>query len=164
MGKTDHVVMGNNSLRCLNCGREQPLDFSQGIGIGAMVGLSKGFGKDHAKCKPSEDGRARYMYKTPGEWLESWDTGLSSMTIYNFMQRGQTIAPDMPHDPADFGRCYRLLQVAPEWRTRMADMGAAIPAWSKLCDAWSELEALYEEEHPLERAPKLYARLQELRR
>lgn len=164
MGKTEHVVMGNNSLRCLNCGDESFLNMSRGLSINMMLGLSKGFSKDHARCKPTARGRERFEYTTPGGWLKSWDTGQSSLTIYGFMDSGRTINVSVPHDPADFGRCYRLLKVAPAWRARMWEMGAEIPAWSKLCDAWSELETLFEEESPSGECPKLYARIQELGR
>ena len=67
-----------------------------------------------------------------------------------------------PHDPDDFGRCHRLLQAFPEWRSRLDEMRAH-PGWGPLVDAWSELEALYAEEIQSGKAPKLYARMCALR-
>lgn len=162
--KQGHVVLGNNSLRCLNCGDEHHLDLASGISLRMMAGLAEGYSKDHRSCKPSSVGRARFEYTTPEQWAKSWDTGQSSMTIYNFMARGIVSRPEIPHDPSDFGRCYRLLKVAPEWRARMAEMGAVIATWTPYADAWDELERLFEEESPTGMAPILFARLQELAR
>jgi hypothetical protein len=67
-----------------------------------------------------------------------------------------------PLDPADFGRCQRLLKAFPEWRERIREM-AVYPGWAGLVGAWDMLEALYAEERPKGAAPKLYARMQELR-
>ena len=56
---------------------------------------------------------------TPIEWLMSGDTGISSETICAVMtgsKKGGVFGADIPHDVADFGRCYRLLKNFPEWR------------------------------------------------
>lgn len=66
-------------------------------------------------------------------------------------------------DPADFGRCYRLLKIMPSWRPRLPEVAALFPKWTGLVSAWDELTALYEEELPRRRCPKLYVRMQELR-
>ena len=98
-------------------------------------------------------------------WLTNGDTGISSETIwYMLTGRGRPPAQrfDVPHDPADFGRCYRLLRVMPAWRARLPEVAAAFPAWSPLVEAWDELTALYEQELPTRTAPKLYRRMQEL--
>jgi hypothetical protein len=69
-----------------------------------------------------------------------------------------------PYDPDDFGRCYRLLALAPEWRARIAEMAAYGDEWAALSAAWDELTALYEAEAPSHTgtAPKLYFRMREL--
>src|SRR5579883_2914857 len=89
--KNDHVVMGDNSVCCLNCGREQLLAFP--ISLNVMVAAGEAFGKDHRSCKPSEGGRKRFEFSTPSEWLESWDTGSSSKTIFRALAG---YAPDRP--------------------------------------------------------------------
>lgn len=157
-----HVVLGNNSLRCLNCGDEYHIDMAQGISLGMMAGMARGYAADHRKCKPSVAGRARFEYTTPEQWARSWDTGMSSMTIYNFMQTGLTQRAATPSDPSDFGRCYRLLKVAPEWRERLCEMAEAIEVWRPLVLVWAELEKLFEEESPSGKCPRLFARMQEL--
>lgn len=65
------------------------------------------------------------------EWLLGHDTGISSLTICAVLSGKHGIAAevarghfgaDIPHDPADFGRCYRLLQAIPEWRARLEEV------------------------------------------
>jgi hypothetical protein len=106
----------------------------------------------------------------PGDWPHCGDTGLSSSTIWCVMT-GQVAMPgrsrfdvgDTPADPDDFGRCFRLLERFPGWKARMPEVAAKYPAWAGLVAAWDELEALYAQERPTGTAPKLYARMQELR-
>lgn len=161
--KADHVVPGGSGFRCLNCGTEQPLAYP--IDLNTWAGAAKGFTKTHRSCKPSERGAARFRYENPLQWLNSWDTGVSSLTIfYVFQGHGRPDRPDVPHDPDDFGRCYRLLKVAPpEWRANLSRVAERYPAWAPLVARWDELERLYEEELPNGKAPKLYALMRELR-
>lgn len=161
----EHVVLGNNSLRCLNCGDEYHINMQGRVSAIMFMGLARGYGDDHRACKPSARGRARFEYTTPEQWAQSWDTGSSSLTIYNFFRSiggRDGDRAEVPHDPSDFGRCYRLLKVAPEWRERLSDLGVAIPKWDRLVADWSSLELLFEEESPSGQCPKLYARIQEL--
>lgn len=99
-------------------------------------------------------------------WLRNGDTGLSSETIWSVMMgqypSRQHWRPTTPSDPSDFGRCYRLLEVMPEWRGRLEEVAEKYPEWRGLVDAWDELTALYEEELPSGTAPKLYERMHEL--
>lgn len=99
-------------------------------------------------------------------WLQNGDTGISSRTIwYTLMHRNFPPRdwPDIPADPDDFGRCYRLLKVMPEWRARLPEVALRFPSWKPLVDAWDELTLLYEKELPTGRATNLYQRMQELR-
>lgn len=113
----------------------------------------------------------------PNEWILSSDTGVSSKTIWAVMM-GVAIAPgqrcgfasrtldltyDIPFDPADFGRCHRLLKLFPDWRSGIARMGEIFPKWKPMADRWDELERLYEEERPSGKCPKLYDLMKTLR-
>lgn len=112
---------------------------------------------------------------TPEQWIVGDDTGVSSKTIWAVMMgavSGQEpwYAFDVPHDPDDFGRCYRLLKAIPEWRPRLHEVAERFPKWAPLIAAWDELTALYEEEvangkprRLCSRAPKLYERMRQLR-
>lgn len=149
---------------CTRCGRgltgitlPQPID--------VIVGAMKGFVEAHRYCE------GKYREPTPTraeEWLVGRDTGTSSKTIYHVMM-GYAIkrSPyqfDVPHDPDDFGRCYRLLKLFPAWRERIAEVATALPEWGPLVREWEQLEKLYEEEShkPNGLAPKLYATMQTL--
>lgn len=101
-----------------------------------------------------------------GPWLRSWDTGLSSLTIHHVLRpalwQGQS-RPCPPSDPSDFGRCHRLLKIAPpEWRANLSRVTDRFPEWAPLVARWSDLEALYEKEFPTGQAPKLFALMREL--
>lgn len=101
---------------------------------------------------------------TPMEWMLGNDTGMSSKTICAVMTGNAMSRPEIPYDPSDFGRCYRLLNHFPEWKERMPEMAEAHGIWGPMVEAWDELTALYEEEIQSEagRAPNLYARMQEI--
>jgi len=96
-------------------------------------------------------------------WLASGDTGVSSATIWSVMTGfpGSYGWYDTPHDPDDLGRCVRLLDRFPAWRSRMPEVALRYPRWAPLVEVWGELEALYREEAPTGKAPRCYARMQE---
>lgn len=104
-------------------------------------------------------------------WLNGTDTGTSSLAIFSVCSERGFMATrfrsDMhtaPSDPSDFGRCYRLLERFPAWRSRLGEVAARFPEWRDLVAAWDELESLYREEMASGTAPKLYERMRELRR
>lgn len=97
-------------------------------------------------------------------WLASDDTGLSSKYMARMLGNGPHCDYNYPHDPSDFGRCYRLLQVVPALRERLQDMAATGWQWAAIVKHWAELEALYLEEFPSGNAPKLFKRMDELLR
>jgi hypothetical protein len=103
------------------------------------------FGMAHGRCKgPLIETPAS---KDPFDWLSGDDTGISSRTIWSVMMKRQPESrfdPNVPHDGADFGRCYRLLKRFPAWRPRLAEVAAKYPAWAGLVEHWAEVEALYE--------------------
>lgn len=102
---------------------------------------------------------------TPIDWLLSDDTGISSKTILAVMT-GSNVSrySRPPADPSDFGRCYRLLQLFPDWRARLNEVADKFPSWAGLVKEWDELTAMYEEEIAgnTGKAPRLYKRMREL--
>lgn len=149
--------MHGSELRCLNCGDAYTMNLPAPFDI--VTATMKAFDKSHSKCKPSDAGRARFAYTTPEQWLSSWDTGESSKTIWHFML-GRTYRSQLPRDPSDFGRCYRLLQAFPSWRGRLPEMAEQLRSWAPIIAAWPTLEKLYEDEMKSGECPKLYAALQ----
>jgi len=109
--------------------------------------------------KPTEAGDAV-------AWLTNGDTGTSSETIWSVLMGRDIPAlsfrPDVPHDPDDFGRCYRLLKVMPSWRNRLPEVAARHAIWQPFVAVWDELTELYEQERPTGSAPTLYQRLAKL--
>lgn len=99
-------------------------------------------------------------------WL-SIDSGISSKTIASVLvpELRSCVAEwgaGVPRDPADFGRCYRLLKLIPGGTERMGEVAARYPEWAPLVSNWSELTRMYEEELPTGSAPKMYRRMKEL--
>lgn len=91
-------------------------------------------------------------------WASGGDTGNSSLTIYSFFQGPprRAFTPSIPWDPDDFGRCYRLLKLAPHWRANLEAIAHVWPEWRPLVENWDEMERLYLEELPTGNCRKLY--------
>ena len=97
-------------------------------------------------------------------WLAGDDTGMSSKFLAKLALGVPLPEINYPYDPSDFGRCYRFLQVLePSDQDKVLDLASHRSAeWERLIECWDELVELYLEEWPTGRAPKLYARMQEL--
>lgn len=154
-------------VHCSRCGTDIPLGYlPMPLNVTAVVLKAAKCPRGHHRKfiamgpmpKPTVEGDAM-------AWLANGDTGTSSLTIWHtLMHSGKTTKySDVPYDPDDFGRCYRLLKVMPQWRARLSEVAARYPAWAPLVDAWDELTALYESEAPSGKAPRLYARMRQLR-
>ena len=80
-------------------------------------------------------------------WIAGSDTGSSSKAIWRHMMTGDAVedrwGASYPHDPDDFGRCYRLLELMPDWRPRMVEMVKYNAEWRALVGAWDELTVMY---------------------
>lgn len=110
--------------------------------------------------------RSAYPRMGLGAWMASDDVGLSSKYMAYCLEEFW-IWPkpenNYPHDPGDFGRCVMLLDAVPKFRERMQKMREGHgPQWTALIAAWDELEALYREELPTGKAPRLRTRMNEL--
>lgn len=170
----NHVCLGpqGKCLQCMHCGYVQPLNMP--VEIGYLADLTKLFVKHHRGCKAplqprcwacmelGHDLEQHVALKVhhPEQWPDCGDTGLSSMAIWQHMM-GRPVQVEVPHDPDDFGRCYRLLAKFPAWRARIEEM-ACYPAWAPLVEVWAELETLYRVERPKGTAPTLYRRMKKL--
>lgn len=71
-------------------------------------------------------------------WLAGRDTGASSKAIALFMSAGVETG-ETPSDPADLGRCLRLLELFPEWKPRMSEMQGGF--WPTFARHWDEMAA-----------------------
>jgi hypothetical protein len=154
-------------VHCSVCGHEwslgfAPMDIETFSKVGRQPCLACGkrpvMMGPRPKPTPAGDWRA---------WITNGDTGISSETIWTALSGTQMTGgcwrPGTPIDASDFGRCYRLLQVMPEWRARIGEVADRYPAWRPMAEAWEELTALYEAEVHTGMCERLYARMRELR-
>jgi hypothetical protein len=109
-------------------------------------------------------------------WLLSSDTGISSKAIFRAMIGFPPQDKCTPCDPSDFGRCYRLLKMFPEWEARVKELGTLIDyspkvngeqrpnLWQIFADNYKKLCEMYEEECVGDywKAPKLYKFMKDL--
>ncbi|PHM61224.1 hypothetical protein [Xenorhabdus ishibashii] len=80
-------------------------------------------------------------------WALGEDTGISSKTIVSIalgLNEGVVYRWDMPHDVADFGRCYRLINQIPRLAEYLPLVADKCPQWQPLVAIWDELSRLYE--------------------
>lgn len=108
----------------------------------------------------------------PGSGVEAWlasdDRGSSSESICRRLFGKPPVKTSLdlqnshPHDPEDFGRCHRFLEVVPEARAKFHLMKDVSPTWKTLVDNWDELTTLYVRELPRGKAPLLYERMKQL--
>ena len=104
------------------------------------------------------------------KWIMSNDTGISSKTIWGVMMGSITNSKDtvneffcsIPADPSDFGRCYRLLLLIPEWKTDLQKVADIFPKWQPLIDNWEKCEQLYLRDLPTGVCGELYDFMKEI--
>jgi hypothetical protein len=78
------------------------------------------------------------------EWLASGDTGVSSESLaFEFMGTKRKGASGIghPHDPADLGRCLRLIHRVPEVRRCVDSLATEDEGWAKCAAVWDEIAA-----------------------
>lgn len=147
---------------CTRCGEGLKITLPQPIPI--LVAAMDAFGKMHRDCKPQIVELSKV--ENPWQWMESRDTGVSSATIWSIMMSSPSPCGryDHPYDPDDFGRCYRLLHLFPDWEKRLPEVAERFSFWTPFVREWSSLAALYEREHASHGncEPQLYLRLQAL--
>lgn len=106
------------------------------------------------------------------EWIVNDDTGISSIVIFAVMMGVPVVNlhnKSTPRDPSDFGRCYRLLKLIPDWENRLEELRKVdysyysmnnnsehSEGWGRFVDNYKKMCELYEEESPTGKAPKLY--------
>lgn len=90
-------------------------------------------------------------------WMGGRDRGLSSEAMWSRMMGAPPESRvanaftgwNHPHDPSDFGRCERLLNLIPEWRVRLPEMAVLTPEWARLAERWADIQKLYDAEDGL---------------
>jgi hypothetical protein len=116
--------------------------------------------KDIHSWRPANDVR---LMERAVAWLRGDDTGMSSETILEVMTGIPVKRHSIPYDPADFGRCHRLLKAFPEWEKRLGEVADRFPEWKPFVDNWPKMKEIYDRDEPTERSPELYDLMIELR-
>lgn len=75
------------------------------------------------------------------KWLGSSDTGMSSKALaFEFMNNVEYEDADFaPVDPADLGRCLRLIDKVPEVRKCVDSLATKYKAWAKIAPVWDKI-------------------------
>ena len=130
------------TAHCTRCGEGLDLG-SKPQRVDVALAAMRAFIKCHAHCQP---GQHEEPAITRMNWAQSRDTGISSASIWQVFT-GQKLYSEhgVPHDPADFARCYRLLQLCPKWEPRLENVADMFPVWNPFVREWPKLKELYEE-------------------
>lgn len=76
-------------------------------------------------------------------WLASDDTGMSSLFMASKLTGMFEAEYAYPHDPADFGRCLRLIEAVPELESKIRDMSQHGKEWVVVAAHWYEWAEVY---------------------
>lgn len=163
--KGDWVVIGGapgEIGHCTRCGEGLRINLPQRMEV--IIAATSAFAKAHKICAPGN--YVERPAQTPEQWAMGRDTGISSLTIWSAItgHASPNRRDDVPHDPDDFGRCYRLLKLFPSWRPQLSKVAGRYPDWAPFVEHWDELSEQYEQElaHGSEPDFKLYHRMKEL--
>lgn len=102
------------------------------------------------------------------QWLTSGDRDLSSESMVRaYMKLGPMEGYkfyDFPRYSSNFGRCYRLLKLAPEIKKGFPELASNHPVWKALLESWGELEALYLRDLELGSSKEFYDLIKSIRK
>ena len=141
------TTIKNEQLFCNNCGGSFNLNMPCEITV--MAEKIKSFDELHKDCKKTYvppivdmniDVRSRALW-----WSLNGQKGMSSETMFGLFMGVKDFRINHPHDPDDFSRCYKLLEIVPEWKQELHKLKSLSPAWSNLVDNWDELTIMYEQ-------------------
>ena len=87
------------------------------------------------------------IMKTQNWWIVNGRTGISSRTMWAALNdaydQESGASYDIPHDAADFGRCYRYVEATGLSLEDIQQVGEIIPWWKPITDEWESLCELY---------------------
>lgn len=103
-----------------------------------------------------------------GAWLIHGQTGISSRFIAAVMLGADPVV-DRPYwghthpiDPADFGRCYKLIEAAPGIQGHLDVLREADATWNAMVDEWQTMTDLYERDRESGKSTELYNLMKKL--
>lgn len=100
------------------------------------------------------------------EWLTGDDTGLSSKSMVRAYKGLPPVRENYsyPHDPSDFGRCYRLLKDIPEVQKGFPKLAQTSGIWNRYINRWGDLVDLHVQEYKTGKPCGLYELMQKLQK
>jgi len=114
------TTIRNEKLFCLNCGGEFTLKYP--VPVDVMIQKTEAFELLHKDCpKTWEEPKAdqdQSVNEKAMWWIANGQQGMSSKTMWNCFMGNKNYPINIPHDPDDFSRCWRLLESVPEWKTQ----------------------------------------------
>ena len=79
-------------------------------------------------------------------WLASDDVGMSSKFMASVLSGQFQAEFAIPYDPADFGRCVRMIQAVPELQQHFDKMLEHGPMWKAVVGNWAQWSKMLEDE------------------
>lgn len=79
-------------------------------------------------------------------WLASDDVGMSSKFMASVLSGQFHSEFAIPYDPADFGRCVRMIQAVPELEQHFDKMLEHGPMWKAVVGNWASWSKMLEDE------------------
>lgn len=140
-------VIRNSNLFCTCCGGEYKVQYP--IPTKDLETAIKIFEATHKDCKqiwvePKAD-QGKSTTNKAHWWIANGETGSSSKTMWNCFMGTVKFPIDIPWDPDDFSRCYKLLQAVPEFKMSMDRLRSLSDVWNRLVDNWDKLTEMYEQ-------------------
>lgn len=140
------TTIRNEKLFCLNCGGEFKLTYP--VPVDEMSEKMMAFDTLHKNCKktwtePKADQSKDVLQKAMW-WIDYGHVGSSSKTMWSCLMGNPKFPVNIPYDPDDFSRCYKLLEAVPEWKLELHKLKPLSKEWSNLVDNWDKLTEMYE--------------------
>jgi len=78
-------------------------------------------------------------------WIVNGSVGISSKTMWACIKNIEIDNADIPYDPDDFSRCYKLAKNCKISKDQLNIVAKKLPFWKPYIDNWDKLCELYEE-------------------
>lgn len=139
------TTIRNEKLFCLNCGGEFALILP--LLIKEMIKKTDSFNELHKDCKktwyePKVD-QNKDIHDKAMFWIANGEQGMSSKTMWNCFMSNKDYRIHYPLDPDDFSRCWKLLEMIPEWKGELHKLKPLSKEWRNLVDNWNSLTDMY---------------------
>lgn len=112
-------------------------------------------------------GAGQSIEERAASWLASNETCEASLALCNHMLGKPVSRSECLRGVTDLNRCLELLDLVPEWKPRIREMGLYGAAWKKMAAHWHHLTRLFMREAGLgfshgHRAPRANNMIKEL--